>query len=291
MSTFAVPNEAGDPELTDFDGGVVEPRGDRRKAPSTAVATHTPHSTAAATPMPAGSSITELLYKAVEKGTPVAELKELVALHEHMEKRQAAQAFANAMAAFQAESAPIKKNKAAEVATKSGGAYGFTYASLDEIARTVAPMLAKHGLSYSWDTVVNAGALTCVCTVRHVAGHGTTSSMTLPVENASGMNPQQKVGAAMTFAQRRTLSAVLGITTTDDDPDVPEADPSPITDEQLYNIEDLLEESGADKARFLTFMHVKVLADIRAVDYARGMSALRERLETRKRRAERQEAK
>jgi hypothetical protein len=232
---------------------------------------------------PAGS-ITELLFMAVEKGTPVAELKELVALHEHMSKRQAHQEFSQAMATFQAECRAIKRSSTAKVTTKTGGTYEFTYAELDEIARTINPILAKYGLSYSWDSKVERESLTCICTVRHINGHSETSSLTLPIENPSAMNPQQKVGAALTFAQRRTLSAALGLTTTDASPDTKDADPTPITDDQATHVEDLLaeltkgkppEKGASIRARFLKHMSAPSIAAIRATDYERAVSALR----------------
>jgi hypothetical protein len=241
----------------------------------------------AAVSVPSAASMTQLLMLAVEKGTPVEQLKELVALHEHMEARDAAKEFARALAAFQAECPRIGRNKTADITTKSGSKFDYTYTSLDEVARIVNPILFKHGLSYGWDMEeAAAGKLTVTCTLLHMNGHSRASRFTLPTESASAMSAQQKYGAALTFGQRRTLEAVLGITTTDSTPDEQEADPTPIDDDQLYQLEDLLSESGADKARFLTFMGVERLADIRAIDYARGVSALTERVESKRRRAQ-----
>jgi ERF superfamily len=229
----------------------------------------------------AGGSITELLYMAVEKGTPVAELKELVALHEQMGKREALQEFAAAMAAFQAECPPIKKSSTAKVATRSGTEYSFTYAELDEIARTINPIAAKHGLSYTWDAKVEGNQLTCVCTVRHTAGHSNSASLSLPVENPSAMSPQQKVGAALTFAQRKTVCSVFGLVTSDDEPQVAAADKTPINDDQLTVIEDLVTESGANLPRFLKYFDIETLATLPATEYDRAVKVLRETQEKR----------
>lgn len=220
--------------------------------------------------------VTDLLHEAVKHGTPVEQLEKLVALQERMEARQAAREFAAAMAAFQAECPSIKKGSTAQIVTKSGSKYGYAYAELDDIARTINPILAKHGLSYSWDSKVEKDTLTCVCTVRHAEGHSVTSSFTLPVDNPSAMNPQQKVGAALTFAQRRSLASVLGLTTTDEDTDT-EADPEPITADQRTELEDLAHEAKVDLPRFLKFMGVETLAEIRAVDYGKAMNALNQK--------------
>src|SRR5262245_17228554 len=165
-------------------------------------------------------SMTALLHLAVEKGTPVAELKELVELHERMERRQAEKAFASAMTAFQRKCPQIKRSSEAEVTTKSGGKFKYTYAELDEIVRTVGAALAEEGLSYTWDTVADKSLLTCTCIVRHVEGHSVSTKFTLPTDASSpGMNSQQAMGAALTYARRQSLVAALGLTMTDEDND------------------------------------------------------------------------
>lgn len=235
----------------------------------------------------AAPSMTDLLFMAVEKGTPVAELKELVSLHEHMSQRQAVQDFAAAMAAFQAECPSIKKSSTAKFETRGGGKMSYTFAALDEIARTVNPLLAKHGLSYTWDATVSGNTLTCTCTVRHCNGHSTTSTVTLPTDSASAMSSQQKIGSALTFARRLSLTSALGLTTTDEDldgRDVPPADAKPardaaqyVTEEQADTINALIEDVGADRERFLKWLRVASLSDIPANKYATAVAKLEEK--------------
>lgn len=240
-----------------------------------AVAVHTP---APVPIIPAAHSITELLHLAVERGTPVEALEKLVALHERMEAREAAKAFAAAMVAFKVDCPMIKKTSTAQIVTKKGGRYSYTYAELDEIVSTVQPLLNVHGFSYTWDTRVETnGMLTCTITLRHIAGHTEQSSFTLPTTTDSAMSDQQKMGAASTFAKRQTLIAVLGLTTTDNDYDAAAIDPTPITTEQLFQLEDMIEDSGADKARFLTFIGVEKLSELRAVHFDQAVSALKQK--------------
>lgn len=229
-------------------------------------------------------SITALLHLAVEKGTPVAELKELVALHEHMEKRQAQKAFAAALAAFQAECRSIQHNKTANIATKGGGKFSYTYASLDAIATEIAPLLAKHDLSYSWDTIVSeSGAmLRCTCTVSHAAGHSVMSSISLPTASDSAMSAQQKVSAANKFARRLSLESALGLTTTDEAPEE-EVDNTPITDDQLTVLTDFVNETGANLGRFLNFMGIVSLATLPARRFEYAMQNLRDMAKRRER--------
>lgn len=222
-------------------------------------------------------SIVNLLQLALEKGTPVEQLEKLVDLHERMEARHAAREFAAALAAFQAECPSIKKNKTGKVTTKAGGMYEFTYADLDETVQTVRPYASKQGLSFTWDHVVAGTTLESIFVLRHVAGHAERTSYVLPIDNPSGMSPQQKVGAAQTFADRRSLMSGLGLTSSDEDAEGEAAvDPAPISEDQALVLSEMLAELGASTQRFLKFMEAKSIEEIRAADYDRAIAALDE---------------
>lgn len=243
---------------------------------STSIARQTPGAIASVAPsaVPATASITQLLTLAVEKGTPVEQLKELVALHEHIETREARRAFAAALAAFQAECRPIFRAKKAEFATRGGGEMKYNYASLDDIVKAIAPILAAHELSYRWNTRAEKGQLTVDTIVTHIAGHSETTSFTLPVDTNAAMSEQQKYGAALTFGQRRGLSSALGLVTTDEDPDSPKLDPTPITEDQATVINDLLVESRVTPSRFLKHIGAASVEQIKAVDYDAAVAML-----------------
>lgn len=225
----------------------------------------------------ANAPVTHLLQLAVERGTPVEQMEKLVDLYERMEARDAAREFNRALAAFQAECPPIGKNKEAKIATRGGGSYSYSYAPLDEIVPVVRPILQRHGLSFSWNSKVEGGQLTCTCVLRHENGHSITADFTLPTESQSAMSPQQKVGAALTFAQRKSLESVLGIVTTDKEAPENEVDPTPITEDQAVELSDLLQEVGANRAKFLAWLDASDFFAIRAADYNRAKQALEER--------------
>ena len=254
---------------------LLEPNTSNQGNTMTGIAVREERPAALATVQDGGnSSITALLHLAVEKGTPVDQLSKLVDLHERMEARQAAKDFADAMAHFQAECPSIKKSSSANIVTSGGGQFAYTYAELDEIARTINPILAKHGLSYTWDTSADEKMLTVVCTVRHINGHSISSSFILPVESKSAMSAQQKYGAAQTFASRKSLSAALGLTTTDSDTDGKSEDPVTITEDQQTVLSDLLKEAQATPSRFYKYLGVTSLAEIKAVDYEHAKTTL-----------------
>lgn len=254
---------------------LLEPNTSNQGDIMTGIAVRDERPAALATVQESGNgAITALLTLAVEKGTPVDQLSKLVDLHERMEARQAAKDFADAMARFQAECPSIKKEKTAEIVTKGGARFNYTYAELDVIARTINPILAKHGLSYTWDTTADTKMLTVVCTVRHINGHSISSSFILPVESSSAMSEQQKYGAAQTFAQRKSLSAALGLTTTDSDTDGNSADPATISEDQVTVLSDLIRETSTMPSRFYRYLKVEKLADLPAVDFEHAKTTL-----------------
>src|SRR5688500_16012647 len=109
---------------------------------------------------------TQILTQAIDKGTAVEQLGKLLDLHERIERKLAAAEFAEAFAEFQAKCPPIEKNKLApKAATNSGATYGgYRYATLDEIARTVNPILGPLGFSYGWGTAISDDGKRCTVT-------------------------------------------------------------------------------------------------------------------------------
>ncbi len=254
---------------------------------SRAVATRDARTTAMAAPLSEDVTPGQLILAAMEKGVSVDVIEKLVALKERIEDRDASRAFNRAMAAFQAECPMIAKKTTAKITTSSGGSYSYTYAELDEIVATIAPLVEKHGFSYTWDARVETGGLlTCTIRIRHIDGHSETSSFTLPTDTKSAMSSQQKQAAANTFAKRQTLISGFGLTTTDEDTDGAEPnDPTVITEDQVVALEDELTNGAVNRARFLSFMGVETIGQIRAIDYQRAVNAIRSAAKRNKERA------
>jgi hypothetical protein len=252
------------------------------REPGMSVAQRAQKAAATAAPgVPAtGVTVTDLLQTAIMQGTPVEQLEKLVELHERMEERQARKEFFAALARFQAKCPTILKNKTGKVTSSKGSGYSFTYADTPQIIETVRPIAAEEGLSFSWDHEVNDKTLTSIFILRHVAGHSEPTRYTLPIDNPSGMSPQQKVGAAQTFADRRSMTSGLGLTSSDeDDAEQGSVDPTPINEDQKTVIQDLIAESGVDEKRFLKWLGAETVAKIRAADFNKAKAALLQKME------------
>lgn len=223
-----------------------------------------------------GSAVAQLLHLAVEKGIGVEGLEKLVALQERVMARQAEADWSAAVATFQQKCPSIKKSSTAEIVTQGGSRFKYNYAELDEIAGTVNPILSELGLSYTWDSTLDEKILTCRCTLRHASGHAVTSSFTCPIDTTARMNSSQQAGAALTYARRQALVQVLGLTTTDPDTDGASGGASlgAISEGQAADMQALIEEVKADKAKFLAWLKVDSLANIAAKDHQKAVDAL-----------------
>jgi len=214
-----------------------------------------------------------------DKNLPVEALEKLVTLHERMSERQAAQEFAEALARFQQACPMIRKARRANIASSGGAGFSYRYAALEDIAATVQPILHGLGFSYSWDTEVNGKMMTARCTLRHINGHAVTSSFTAPTETRAGMSEQQKYGSALMYAKRQTLIDVLGLTTCD--PETPDTPPpgalEPLTEDQAANIDALIEETGANRARFLKLYGAQKVGELSQHNYGAALAALEDK--------------
>ena len=215
-----------------------------------------------------------ILQLAVERGIDPTSIEKLAELAWKQQDREAAQEFAEGLRAFQEECPPIRKSRTANIASRSGGGYSYSYAPLDEIDRIVKPILGRLGFSYSWSSTMDGALMRTTCTLRHANGHEQTADFACPADSPNpGISGAQKHAAAMTFARRQTLTAVLGLTTTDTDVDG--ADPTPITEEQAMEIENLLAEANADRWKFLRWVGSETVEEIPAGRYEEVVDKLK----------------
>jgi len=217
--------------------------------------------------------IAGMLRLAIEKDMSVEGIEKLVALHERMADRLAEQQLGAALSQFQGQCPPIAKTSVANILSKKTGArYSYTYAELDEIARTAGPWLHRLGLSYGWDTVMTDRELRCTCTLRHAAGGRATATFACPVVESDSMSAPQRVAAALTYARRQSLIQVLGLTTAE--PDADGTTHEPISEDQVAQLEGLLAGVTMSKARLLRLLGVERVGDIPAPLYDVAVNAI-----------------
>lgn len=183
--------------------------------------------------------------------------------------------FDEAMSGAKAEIPVISKNREVDFTSQKGRTH-YKYEDLAEIARVVSPILAKHGLSYRYRVTSNVNEpVTVTCIVSHRAGHFEEVTLVGGRDESGNKNSIQAVASTLTYLQRMTLKAALGLAASEDDDGkastatVDDAPPAPgsITEQQADNLRDLLEEKGASVAAFLNWAKQKRLCDIPADQY------------------------
>lgn len=226
---------------------------------------------------PSVGGVMEIMHAAIAKGIDADALEKLVNLKERIDANDARREFADALAEFQANCPKVKHNAKARIATNGGGAYSYSYATLDQIAATVRPHLHSLGFSYGWDARMEQGVMTVICTLRHRNGHSESGSFACPIENRKGMSGPQSAKSALTYARRCSLLQVLGITDADKDDDAsvgsggdgvtePYVTAKKLSAEQRAHIEGLLQDSGADPKRFFAWVSTRIGNVVGAVE-------------------------
>lgn len=166
------------------------------------------------------SSPDYLLELAITKDVDIEKLERLMAMKERYDKEEARKAYFEALAGFQSECPPIKKNRQAKFSSKDGNqTIGYNWADLAEISSQIKPYALKWGFSYRWEFAETDDKYECVCIITHIQGHSEKSSMTAGREDSGTKNIIQAIGSARTYLQRYTLTAGFGITTAEDDTD------------------------------------------------------------------------
>lgn len=160
-----------------------------------------------------------LLQVALERGTSVDQLEKLMELQMRWEANEARKAYVAAMARFKASPPRIVKDKKVVA-----GQAKYTHASIARIVQETAGALGQHGLSSAWETKQDKDAITVTCMITHELGHRESVTLSGPPDKSGSKNPIQMIGSTVTYLQRYTLLAVLGLATEEqDDADRPGA--------------------------------------------------------------------
>lgn len=217
----------------------------------------------------------QMLQVAMERGADLDKMQQLMDLQERWEANEARKAYVAAMAAFKANPPEIFKGKHVRFQTTKG-VTEYDHATLADVCGAAIKGLAAHGISHRWDVAQEAGKITVACILTHERGHSERVSMTAGADDSGGKNSIQAIGSAVTYLQRYTLMSATGLAARDiEDDDGRGADPvQTITEEQAADLQALIDEVGADKAKFLRYLKVDAISKIPATGYRYAVQAL-----------------
>lgn len=154
----------------------------------------------------------QMLQVAVEQNADLEKLEKLMGLVDRHKAALAKQAFDVAMAAFKKEPPTLVKDTHVKYENRGGGETDYYHESLDQVSTVIGVALAEHGLHHSWETKQEQGGLiTVTCILGHELGHSRTVSLSALPDTSGGKNPVQGVGSTVTYLERYTLKAIVGL--------------------------------------------------------------------------------
>lgn len=160
---------------------------------------------------------------AIERGRPLDELSRLMDLHDRWKADKAKSEYMTAKAKFQKEVPRILKatNVNFEAKKEGGREVDYNYADLGDIGEAIKEPLHNSGLSYDWDldNISKPGKIIVTCIVSHVGGYEKRVKLEADLDTSGGKNAIQANGSTITYLERYTLNAALGLTSMNPDDD------------------------------------------------------------------------
>jgi hypothetical protein len=109
--------------------------------------------------------------------------------------------------------------------------------------------------------------------LSHEAGHSETKTVTLPLDASDFRSGVQSVGSTVSYARRTLIKMHLNLIERGEDDDG-HGGGEPITEAQVADVLALMEEVKADHGKFLVYMGVGDVKDIRQRDLKKATTAL-----------------
>ena len=202
---------------------------------------------------------------ALDTSIDLDRLKQVMEIQRGLDEAAAKRAYIAAMAAAQAEMAPISAD-AKNDQTKSKYA---SYAALDAAMR---PAYTKHGFTVEFGTEPSESpdVTVVVCEVSHIEGHSKKERLPVPCDGKGpkGNDVMTKTHAtlsAITYGRSALLKMAFNLSVSkaegDDDGNAATAQEY-ITAGQRDQISDLINETGSDIAKFCTAFQIEALPDL-----------------------------
>lgn len=205
----------------------------------------------------------------LQRGADVDKLERLFELQVAWEKNEARKAYAKALAAMKA-TIPIEVFKRKKVDVPGGAK--FKHAELCDVVDAAVEAMGKFGFVHSWKPTAQTDEyLEITCIITHELGHKEETTLKSAYDSSNPkMPPLHRLGSTVTYLERYTLVAALGVAAKniDDDgmaaskkpvdvPEAPEgyrdwrADMAALADEGLQRLTDTWGKSSADFRRYV----------------------------------------
>ena len=205
----------------------------------------------------------DMLGTVIDRGGDINidQLTKLIELNERYQQSEAQKTFNVAMSEFRSKVTSVKKTKEA---------FNYYYADLNEIVKTIQPVLKECNLSHSFRTKYDENGIHVTCVIKHVDGHEESTTLSGAPDVSGSKNSIQAIGSSVTYLSRYTLMAMLGLAAVDDDDGASADEKMPlelITPDQVKDIKSKIEKAGVTEDRITNVCKVNKIEEIPASEF------------------------
>lgn len=155
------------------------------------------------------------------------------------------------------------------------------YSLLEDYDDATRDALAAHGLNWRHVPRMEGDVMHVRCVLSHKAGHIEEAELSAKADSMknNAVNALQSSGIVLMYLKRMTLSSMLGIVSDSefDNDGNGGVEAARITESQLADLDAKIDEVGANKTSFLTFLRLTKLDDLLAVNYKAAIRALEDK--------------
>lgn len=202
---------------------------------------------------PTGNPMLDMAQRAMAMGD-VSMVKELLAMRDDEDRRNARQEFNKAFASAQSEFPIVPK--------RGRGHNGIQYARVEDIIQAIGPVLARHGLSVRHQSDTTNGVVV-TATLAHISGHSEQDVFVAEADKSGSKNSVQAIKSTITYARRTTLENLLGLASHGEDDDAFASGDTPIMSEWRERIGNAETVPALDDLRAELFSSTDVSAQER----------------------------
>lgn len=148
---------------------------------------------------------TGILQIAVQQGADVDKLATLLELQERWQATQARQAYHAAMARFKQSPPKIIKNRHVKFDDTE-----YDHATLDHVTEAITETLSAVGISHRWK-MCQSSEIAVTCVLTHEMGHSEEVTLKASPDTSGNKNSIQAIGSTVTYLERYTLLAAVGM--------------------------------------------------------------------------------
>ncbi len=164
-----------------------------------------------------GTALMRIVGIAVEAAQPIEVIERLLVVHERIMAEAARKEYNAAMSALRGELPAVVKTE--EVSYKTGkGQVSYRHENLANMVEDLSPVMARHGLAFRWKTNTTIPeSIMVTCVITHAAGHSEEATLSGPPDTSGSKNVIQAIASTVSYLQRYTLKAAIGVAAGNDD--------------------------------------------------------------------------